>query len=490
MTLDQHSQYNKPFVARTRQERCEQVHSGHIKSLLFASYCWNGSPRRPRFTQQTEFTQGREVTRFDLTFKGTILPDHDPQEVKHRFAELFVIKDPFVLDQLFSGDTFVIRSNLDRKSAADYFRKVVDLGGQAELVPNNGSDSGQATRDMFSRIEAVTNPEERTGEILANGDGFIDQRWPVSAARGGAAPALRVVPSGPQSEKDPHDPETAAEEARLRSELAELRLARDNAEATAAEQLKELGEARTEAEEKYSKELSRVKIMREQAAARGEEALARIQSEEDSAQQQSVEQVQHLKDEKLRKERETEQLLAELDHKIDERKNELQGKVERIQQNRQETQSTADEAIAKLQRLIEETRAQADADIAELDVLLAETQESLEISSLEFTEQREDILQQSAEEQDRIQTELDESLRQTEQRLSELAESLEAEEEKSRENVSQLEEMEIEVEQRWSGTIEELQQQIRLTQRDLEEKLENLSAAEARLRHTLNTICD
>ena len=80
------------------------------------------------------------MTRFDLTFKGTILPDHDPEAVKNGFAELFTIKDPFMLEQLFSGETFVVRSNLDRKSAADYFRKVVELGGQAELVASNKVD--------------------------------------------------------------------------------------------------------------------------------------------------------------------------------------------------------------------------------------------------------------------------------------------------------------------------------------------------------------
>ncbi len=54
---------------------------------------------------------------FDLTFKGDILPGFDPDQVRANLAELFQINDPLVLDELFSGDAFVLRSNLDRKSA-------------------------------------------------------------------------------------------------------------------------------------------------------------------------------------------------------------------------------------------------------------------------------------------------------------------------------------------------------------------------------------
>ena len=72
---------------------------------------------------------------FDLTFKGDILPNYDPAHVREGLAELFQVRDPLVMDELFSGDTFVLLSNLGRKSAADYFRKITDIGGVAQLVP-------------------------------------------------------------------------------------------------------------------------------------------------------------------------------------------------------------------------------------------------------------------------------------------------------------------------------------------------------------------
>ena len=112
------------------------------------------------------------MKRFDLTFKGDILPDHEPEQVRDGFAELFRIRDPLVLDELFSGDAFVLRSNLDRKAAADYFRKIADIGGIAELV---ASDAAAANADSLpSEVFTRVAPEDpaafrapRRGEIIS-----------------------------------------------------------------------------------------------------------------------------------------------------------------------------------------------------------------------------------------------------------------------------------------------------------------------------------
>ena len=81
---------------------------------------------------------------FDLTFKGAVLPEHDPRQVKTRFAQLFCIEDLSVLEELFSGETIILRSDLDRKSAADYFRKITQLGGEAELIASPDRDAAPA----------------------------------------------------------------------------------------------------------------------------------------------------------------------------------------------------------------------------------------------------------------------------------------------------------------------------------------------------------
>ncbi|MEP5567502.1 MAG: hypothetical protein ABJN62_06690 [Halioglobus sp.] len=43
------------------------------------------------------------MKRFDLTFKGDILPHHDPDHVREGLADLFQIHDSLILDELFWG---------------------------------------------------------------------------------------------------------------------------------------------------------------------------------------------------------------------------------------------------------------------------------------------------------------------------------------------------------------------------------------------------
>ena len=53
------------------------------------------------------------MKRFDLTFKGDILPDHEPDQVRDGFAELFRIRDPLVLDELFSALFYIAIEKLN-----------------------------------------------------------------------------------------------------------------------------------------------------------------------------------------------------------------------------------------------------------------------------------------------------------------------------------------------------------------------------------------
>lgn len=75
-----------------------------------------------------------EVTKFNLTFWGEIQAGKDPHRVKPRFAKLFDINDPMRLEHFFSGDTIILRRNLDRKVAGEYFSKLNKLGVVAKLV--------------------------------------------------------------------------------------------------------------------------------------------------------------------------------------------------------------------------------------------------------------------------------------------------------------------------------------------------------------------
>jgi hypothetical protein len=74
------------------------------------------------------------VNTFNLTFWGEILEGHDHQKVKARFGKMFAIEEPERLEQFFSGDTIILRRNLERKVAAEYYSKLRKLGVEVKLV--------------------------------------------------------------------------------------------------------------------------------------------------------------------------------------------------------------------------------------------------------------------------------------------------------------------------------------------------------------------
>ena len=74
------------------------------------------------------------MKRFNLTFRGEILPQFNTQQVKARFAELFALSDHLMIDEIFSGDNVILRSNLDRKTAAEFFMHISDAGGVVQVV--------------------------------------------------------------------------------------------------------------------------------------------------------------------------------------------------------------------------------------------------------------------------------------------------------------------------------------------------------------------
>ncbi|MDX1734130.1 MAG: hypothetical protein R3228_07180, partial [Halioglobus sp.] len=74
------------------------------------------------------------MNKFNLTFSGEILSDRDPGDVRLRFAEAFSIDDPQRLERFFSGDTIILRRNLERKAAAQCYQEMRDIGVVAELV--------------------------------------------------------------------------------------------------------------------------------------------------------------------------------------------------------------------------------------------------------------------------------------------------------------------------------------------------------------------
>ena len=104
------------------------------------------------------------MTRFNLTFRGKILAGHDRQQVEARLAELFAITEPARLSQCFSGDLVILRRDLNRKDAADFYARLRRMGLEAELVKipeRNGVGNDTPSRADPAAEVAGRKAEER-----------------------------------------------------------------------------------------------------------------------------------------------------------------------------------------------------------------------------------------------------------------------------------------------------------------------------------------
>ncbi|QIB64240.1 hypothetical protein [Kineobactrum salinum] len=74
------------------------------------------------------------MSRFDLTFRGSILPEVDPAVARERFGRFFGLDDPARIEPFFAGGEITLRRNLNRKQAAEYYLKLRHLGLETTLV--------------------------------------------------------------------------------------------------------------------------------------------------------------------------------------------------------------------------------------------------------------------------------------------------------------------------------------------------------------------
>ncbi len=68
------------------------------------------------------------MDRFNLKFRGELLPGHDPARVQSLFAQAFHIDDPERAARFFSGQEITLRRNLSKDEAAQVFVKLRQIG--------------------------------------------------------------------------------------------------------------------------------------------------------------------------------------------------------------------------------------------------------------------------------------------------------------------------------------------------------------------------
>ena len=98
------------------------------------------------------------TSRFNLTFSGQIQPGRDPEEVKRELGQLLEIDDPAELDVIFSGDTVVLRRDLERKPAAEFYSRLQKIGAMAELVKIADQRTGGAAQPAKNASRPASAP--------------------------------------------------------------------------------------------------------------------------------------------------------------------------------------------------------------------------------------------------------------------------------------------------------------------------------------------
>lgn len=248
----------------------------------------------------------REVNRFNLTFSGEILAGHDPAQVRLRFARMFSIDDPARLERFFSGETVILRRNLERKAAAQCYHELHLMGALAALV-KVADDAPDAAEPPPQPTKPANTPKQSTRKKPAKSPvrpppaRARDKTWAVSTAvkkhaangntvstptaathHSGADSGLAAVDiaAAVKARKLEAQRQAAEQAARERAALAEQQ--RKAAEDAARQQAEALERQRLAAEETARLEAERKRRAEEEAAKR--EAIAaetqRIAAEE------------------------------------------------------------------------------------------------------------------------------------------------------------------------------------------------------------------
>ncbi|RLQ22669.1 hypothetical protein DWB85_06715 [Seongchinamella sediminis] len=208
------------------------------------------------------------MNRFNLTFRGEILPGKDPEQVKARFARLFGITDPERLEHFFTGETIILRRNLDRKVAGEYYQKLHKLGAEAELV--------KVTAETDLPKPAAT-PASKNDNAHADWETARQQAEREALARRTRGTAQRRELEREEAERKRQAEET--ERKRQAEEAARLKAEQEAAEKRAAK----------EAARRQAEEAARLKAEQEAERKRKAEAAARRKAAAAEARRQEAE---------------------------------------------------------------------------------------------------------------------------------------------------------------------------------------------------------
>ena len=218
------------------------------------------------------------MNRFNLTFSGEILTGQDPAQAKLRFGKMFSIDDPVKLERFFSGQTIILRRDLERKAAAQYYHQLHQLGMVAALVNVTTKDTAKIvartpqppTQETPADSTATSNQPDSKPATPQPHFGGIEQTWAVSSSAVKRSPPARKSRTAAKASLQKTSPEKAAlaEVARRKAQLEEK--TRQAAEEVARQraELEEIKRQQAEETARQQAELEEIKRQEAEAAAR------------------------------------------------------------------------------------------------------------------------------------------------------------------------------------------------------------------------------
>jgi hypothetical protein len=362
------------------------------------------------------------VNRFNLSFKGEILPGRKVEQVKQRFGKMFAIEDPVRVDSFFSGQTIILRRNLDRKTAAEYFQKLRKLGVEVELVkvtaqdraatitkaPPPPTDTEEAARREEAEHKAAEEAERQQAEEAAREKVLREE-----AERKAAEEAERR--QAELAEKKRIEEEEAAQQRELREE--EERKAAEEAEHKTAEEAARLKAEEAEKKRKSAEEAARLKAEEQRKKAeesarlkarRAEEATRKKALKEEARRKAAAEAARR-KAEQQRKKR----LEEEARHKaeLEKKKRMAAEKAARLKAELAEEKRKAAEEVAREQAILKEAKRKAAEEAAREQAILDEAKRKAAAEVARLQAEQEKVAREAAERVARLRAEQEEVAR-------------------------------------------------------------------------------
>ncbi len=408
------------------------------------------------------------MKRFDLTFKGDILPDFDPDEVREGLAELFGINDELVLDELFSGDSFVLRSGLDRRSAADYFRKIAQLGGKAELVTRIVPDHQDSESDVVTKLESDQAHTDAQPETLHK-----DIDYYPSGEKSGSEPA---APDDSHREPTIDTGPSAAEV------LQRLQGLQQEAEEDHNSKLRHLETLKAEVKQQTSAALEDIKQHREQVLLTAQDETTRLEKQEREIREQYERDIALLDEEEEAQASRLSRELQQLEAQYREQQEDLATSRTQLRQDRTQLCEAADARIRALEEEIAATRAQCEQDVAAIDKLLQEkdvSSDSLEQGYSEQTGSAQTLHQDTLEE---LEARKREATRQYEEQREAIRQRQQEQDRHREERLTGLWEDEEKNQHQAQDRLKQLEVTRKREEQALKQRLERLRAEEEKVR--------